>query len=194
MVKHGVDVYFQGHDHVYAHEMLDGVIYQTLPMPSDSTYSLGIEANGDAFTGVILDGCGHLRVSVSPECATVEYVQAWLPKDTLSGEHKNREVAHRFTIGNCTSGVYDQSEKQANVRIHPNPANHSVTMTTELFGASPGLATLLDPHGRQVAVRHVAQGEKTIVFDTQALAQGLYIVLLQNEKLHISKKFIVSHP
>jgi hypothetical protein len=64
LVKNKVSVLFQGHDHLYAREELDGLVYQTVPMPSDSSYNLGMIANGDAFGGVKLSGSGHIRVTV----------------------------------------------------------------------------------------------------------------------------------
>jgi len=42
----GVNIFFQGHDHLFAHEIKDNVTYQEVPMPSDSTYQIGKLANG----------------------------------------------------------------------------------------------------------------------------------------------------
>ena len=39
MVKHKVNIFFQGHDHLYCKQDKDGIVYQELPMPSDSTYA-----------------------------------------------------------------------------------------------------------------------------------------------------------
>lgn len=52
----GLTAFFQGHDHVYAHEMLDGIAYQAVPMPSDSTYMIGKLANADAYLSDTLEG------------------------------------------------------------------------------------------------------------------------------------------
>ncbi|MFN4994328.1 MAG: metallophosphoesterase, partial [Bacteroidota bacterium] len=41
----GVNIFFQGHDHVFAHEILDSVTYQAVPMAADSTYEIGMLAN-----------------------------------------------------------------------------------------------------------------------------------------------------
>ncbi len=96
-IDNGVDIFFQGHDHVFAHELLDNVTYQALPMPSDSTYQLGILANGDAYTSDVIDGSGHVRVTVSPSNVKVDYVQAYLPADENT-IRKNRKVAFSYTI------------------------------------------------------------------------------------------------
>ena len=49
MVKNKVNIFFQGHDHVFAHEVMDNITYQAVPMPSDSTYMIGKLANADAY-------------------------------------------------------------------------------------------------------------------------------------------------
>lgn len=96
-VDNKVNIFFQGHDHVFAHEVLDGVTYQTVPMPSDSTYQIGILANGNAFTSDVVEGTGHLRVAVTASGIKVDFVQASLPADE-NGESKNRQVAFSYTV------------------------------------------------------------------------------------------------
>ncbi|MGL4594391.1 MAG: metallophosphoesterase family protein, partial [Thermoguttaceae bacterium] len=72
-VKNKVSVFFQGHDHIFAKQEKDGVIYQTLPLPGDSN---GVLYNDEAFTsGVKFPGSGLLKVSVSPEKVCVEYLK-----------------------------------------------------------------------------------------------------------------------
>ena len=96
-VDTGVKIFFQGHDHVFSHEVLDGVTYQEVPMPSDSTYQIGFLANGDAYTTDVMDGAGHIRVTVAPSGITSEYVQACLPADE-NANRKNKKVAFTYTI------------------------------------------------------------------------------------------------
>ena len=48
-VDNKVNIFFQGHDHLFAHEVMDGIVYQEVPMPSDSTYQIGMLANADAY-------------------------------------------------------------------------------------------------------------------------------------------------
>jgi Secretion system C-terminal sorting domain/Calcineurin-like phosphoesterase len=99
-IDNHVNIFFQGHDHVFAHEMLDGITYQACPMAADSTYEIGMLANADAYTADTLDGTGHIKVTVTPSCVKVDYVRAYLPADTM-GVHKNREIALSYTIGDC---------------------------------------------------------------------------------------------
>ena len=77
MVKNKVTIFFQGHDHIYAKQELDGVIYQSVPNPADDTYTA---FNKEAYrSGVILPNSGFLQVTVSASQVSVDYVRMHLP-------------------------------------------------------------------------------------------------------------------
>lgn len=105
MVETGVTVYFQGHDHLYAKSVLDGIAYVTAPMPGAgppfaADYFPGNETIGnfDAYDqSLTLPNSGHLRVNVAPTGVTVDYVLSRLPNVDPGG---NRNVAYRFTAAN----------------------------------------------------------------------------------------------
>lgn len=121
-VDNGVNIFFQGHDHVFAHEILDNITYQAVPMAADSTYEIGMLANADAYTADTIDGTGHIRVNVKPDCVQVDYIKAFLPADTVGGIHHNREVAFSYTIGACNpASIHEQRLNEMNV--FPNPVN-----------------------------------------------------------------------
>lgn len=95
MVKHGVTIFFQGHDHLYCQQQRDGIIYQEVPMPADHGY---VAYNDDRYqSGVKLPNSGHLRVTVSPENVKVEYVRSFLPKDETA-QAKTGDIAHSYTV------------------------------------------------------------------------------------------------
>ncbi len=75
LVDNGVDIFFHGHDHMYAKEELDGVIYQEAPQPSHPGTSLNnVDAYG--YSGAeTIGGSGYMRVSVTPSVTTVEFVR-----------------------------------------------------------------------------------------------------------------------
>lgn len=88
MVDNGVTVFFQGHDHIYARQELDGVIYQSLPEPANPNYSW---ENEDAYlSGDKFPNSGHVRVTVSPDGVTVDYICIYLEKPD--------EIAFTYTI------------------------------------------------------------------------------------------------
>ena len=95
MAKNGVTIFFQGHDHLFAKQELDGVIYQEVPNPADNTYTA---FNKDAYkTGTVLPNSGYLNVTVSPTNVKVDYIRAFLPKDETATS-KNGSVAFSYTV------------------------------------------------------------------------------------------------
>lgn len=72
-VRYRVTIVFQGHDHLYARQELDGVVYQTVPQPATD----GDPANASAYlTGTVLPAPGTLSVSVAAVGVTVRYIRA----------------------------------------------------------------------------------------------------------------------
>ncbi len=95
MAKTGVTIFFQGHDHLFAKQELDGVVYQTCPCPADPTCTA---FNRNAYlSGDILPGSGHLKVTVGPNRVAVDYIRSVLPKDATT-ESSNGQVAHHYEI------------------------------------------------------------------------------------------------
>lgn len=96
MVQNHVTIFFQAHDHLFAHQQLDGVTYQSLPNPADFTYTA---FNADAYkSGDILPNSGYVRVAVSPDSVKVDYIREYLPQDESAMQHSG-EVAFSYTIG-----------------------------------------------------------------------------------------------
>lgn len=96
MVKHGVTIFFQGHDHLFARQERDGLVYQEVPMPADHGY---MAYNEERYrSGVKLPNSGHLRVTVAPAEVKVDYVRTYLPKDETV-QCRTGDVAHSYTIG-----------------------------------------------------------------------------------------------
>lgn len=88
MAENHVTIFFQGHDHIFAHQQLDGVVYQTLPEPANPNYTY---ENNDAYkSGDKFPNSGHVRVTVSPNGVTVDYVRSYLDKPD--------EVAFSYTV------------------------------------------------------------------------------------------------
>jgi len=88
LVRNKVSIVFHGHDHLYAKQDLDGIVYQEVPQP-------GAPGNGRAprsaaeygyKDGVILGSSGHLRLAVSPTRTKVEYIGA------------DQAVAHSYVV------------------------------------------------------------------------------------------------
>jgi len=95
MVANHVTIFFQGHDHIWARQQLDGVTYQTLPEPADPFYAL---YNSDAFlSGDKFPNTGYTRVTVSPSAVKVDYIRTYLPQDEGPGQVSS-SVAFSYSI------------------------------------------------------------------------------------------------
>lgn len=97
MAKNGVTIFFQGHDHLFARQQLDGVIYQTLPSPANPFEDLRSFASAYR-SGDVLTGAGRVRVSVAPEKVRVDLVRTPLPGDATK-HSSNGEIAFSYEVG-----------------------------------------------------------------------------------------------
>ena len=96
LVQHGVSIVFHGHDHLYAKEELDGIVYQEVPQPGHPTGGTRSAAEY-GYTGVILGSSGHLRVTVKPGEAAVDYVRSAVEGVTKPGLG-NGSVDHHYSV------------------------------------------------------------------------------------------------
>jgi hypothetical protein len=77
LVKNNVTIFFHGHDHMYAKQDLDGIVYQEVPQPSHGASRGGGRTGQYGYThGKILSGSGYMRVMVSPSKVDVNYIRS----------------------------------------------------------------------------------------------------------------------
>jgi hypothetical protein len=105
-----VTIFFFGHDHVFAREKVDGVVYQSVPNPADNTYTAfnssaycqgSIKFPGASYDpgyGVIIQNSGYLNVTVTPENVTVSYIRAVLPGDELPAGCANGAITFSYSV------------------------------------------------------------------------------------------------
>ena len=95
MADNHVTVFFQGHDHLFAREVVDGVVYQTLPKPAerepDAQNNFGSYPDAD-----LLMNSGFLNVTVSPERVTIEYLRNYYV--STDAQEGNTGVVYRYEI------------------------------------------------------------------------------------------------
>lgn len=90
--KYGVQAVFHGHDHSYACQEYDGIIYQLVPQPGKTRDETEPEAASHGYkSGTILTGSGHLRVTVNKKLVEVAFVQSSTAKD-------NGKVLHQWQL------------------------------------------------------------------------------------------------
>ena len=185
-VDNGVNIFFQGHDHLFAKEVLDGVVYQEVPMAADSTYTSGMNMFSYAYTLDTLKGSGHLKVTVSPSCINVKYIRAYLPADTLNGIQKNGETAFTYTIGNCILPPTVNTVLNDNVKIFPNPSQDHITIS---FSNTPNVfSTQLYNNIGQIIYKGNSKN-----IDTRNFSSGLYYLKINIDDIQLTRKIIICH-
>ena len=88
LVQNKVNIVFHGHDHFYAKQDLDGIVYQEVPQPGHPGANRPPRSAAEYgyVNGTILGSSGHLRIMVTPTNATVDCVGT------------DRSVAHSYVI------------------------------------------------------------------------------------------------
>jgi len=92
--KYHVNVVFHGHDHLFAKQELDGIVYQCLSQPGAKEQ--GNTRNGEEYgyvIGKILNGPGYMRVNVKNDNATFEFVGT-----NVKTASENKKVVYQYTI------------------------------------------------------------------------------------------------
>ncbi|MEI7533649.1 MAG: metallophosphoesterase family protein [Verrucomicrobiae bacterium] len=148
LLTNKAQVFFHGHDHLFVKQdyYTSGVsngppdfIYQEVPQPSHYPYDSVISAtdpNYNYTNGVLLGSSGHMRVTVSPTNALVEYVRSYRPTDTGK---TNRLVAYSYSIPAPTNPVITLSgfglvggSVQLSISCSA-PANCTIQASTDLI-------------------------------------------------------------
>ena len=94
-LKNHVAAVFKAHDNFYAQQELDGIPYIMIPQPSFAGDDRIRDLQNYGYKqGVFLGNPGHVRVTVSADKATVEYVKSGGPRINQSKEI----VAHSYAI------------------------------------------------------------------------------------------------
>jgi len=193
LVENNVTIVFQGHDHLFAMEQRDGVLYQTVPKPAEKIPDQ--QDNFDAYPGTeVLLNSGWLGVTVSPDQVQVDYNRAFVagsPTSSATGlVHSYRvNVDGKVQILESTDdskamqdyreyGEQNQDSRntQATEETHP--------LSTALFAPAPtrvGVSTFFPFPGRYFY--EVFSPSGPLLYSTpskQVLNEGVQIDWLEN--------------
>jgi predicted phosphodiesterase len=97
LVDAGTSVVFHGHDHFFAKQDLDGIVYQEVPQPSHARS--GNTRNAEEYgylAGEFQPSSGFIRVRVAPEGARIDYVRTYLNGKEPSD--RNGEVSFSYAV------------------------------------------------------------------------------------------------
>jgi hypothetical protein len=180
LAQNHVSIFFHAHDHVYAKETLDGVVYQLMPMAANANYDKGFPTNPTDYAGAtLIANSGHLRVTISPASAKVDYVRSFLP-----GDGRNGTIAATYSVaggsaGGCASGctctVASLASDAANGRAPVGtPVHFSATATCD-GGAAAYAFQIRTPRGTLTTVQAYGSSN-TFTWSTGGLARGRYTI------------------
>jgi hypothetical protein len=196
MVKNKVNIFFQGHDHLYAKEDIDGMVYQEVPMPCDSTYIIGMRDNGDAYTQVKMDGSGHLRVTVSPANVTVDYIKAWQVSDATA-LHPNRENAYTYSIQSSVTATEHENKVPSDIMLYPNfpnPFNPSTSISFFLKVSGNVSLKIFNSIGQEIITLvegYLASGKYKYNWNAGNMPSGIYFFQLCTNGVVLTRKALL---
>jgi len=99
LAARGRVVVLHGHDHLYARQERDGVIYLEVPQPGHVRGGGARSAAEYGYReGKIDGGTGFMRIDVRAGTATINYVRTWLA-DAERADRRNAEIADSFSVG-----------------------------------------------------------------------------------------------
>jgi hypothetical protein len=92
LIANHVTAVFHGHDHLFVKQELDGIIYQECPQPGTAHPNTDSAVEYGYTSGDVLASPGHLRVTVSPDQVTVDFVRASLATE------QNGQIEYSYVI------------------------------------------------------------------------------------------------
>jgi len=111
LVNTGVSAVFHGHDHQYAYEERDGVVYQSVPTSGwgNNQNGFNMYTTGDGYTVRALSNTGHLRVTVSPTQTTVDYYRMGATTPAANGTYTIEPTAPAGLLGDVNGDLLANS-------------------------------------------------------------------------------------
>lgn len=184
MARNHVNIFFHGHDHFYARQEKDGIVYQLVPQPGYLGNNSGNQAvNYGYLTGKTLPSSGYLKVTVSDTTATVDYIKSYLPA-METNQKKNGTVEYSYTISTNDQATEVGNHKRLPLasklfQNYPNPFNPETVISYSLAEGGRVQLKLYDALGREraILIDQVQQpGSYDVPFHYQkySLPSGIY--------------------
>ncbi|MFZ4522288.1 MAG: metallophosphoesterase [Bacteroidales bacterium] len=153
MVENHANIFFHGHDHCYAKQDKDGLVYQEVPQPSSKNITNITGTQYGYVEGVLMPSRGYLLVTVTDSTAKVDYVKTYLPNEATGG-HTNGEVAYSYTLKSFVSGMEEERKTASTVQMDqnfPNPFNRETSIRYKVNIAGVVQLKVFDVLGREIA-------------------------------------------
>ena len=174
MVENNASIYFHGHDHCYAKQDKDGIVYQEVPQPSSKNITNFTGSQYGYVHGVLMPSRGFLYITVTDSTAKVDYIKTYLPNEATGG-HTNGEVAYSYTIKPSVTAVNEKSGNDPLFQLeqnHPNP-----------FGSGTAIRYTIQEAGMVRIMVYDMLGRETGTLVNMNQQPGTYTVSLGSDKL-----------
>ena len=192
MQTNNASIYFHGHDHCFAKQAKDGIVYQEVPQPSSRNITNFTGTQYGYVNGILLPSRGFLLVTVSDTSTKVDYVKTYLPNEE-NGTRKNGSVAYTYSIKSfASSGIKANviPKTESLEQNYPNPFKQQTAINYELTEKNFVSLKVYDFMGREIATlvnQYQQQGKYSVNFNSEKLCLGNGIYYYKLIAGHYSK-------
>ncbi|MGF7141480.1 SMP-30/gluconolactonase/LRE family protein [Roseimarinus sediminis] len=191
MVENGVQIYFHGHDHFYAKQEKDGIIYQEVPQPSFPGYTSVNDAEIYGYkSGVILPNSGHLQVTVEGDSTRVDYIGAYHVDNEKKGLI-NGQIRHTYYVKPNGSNVSTVVKQNISEKFQAYVSNNSIILNAP--STMNAIISLIGSDGKNIGKLFdgdLIQGNNRMAFDHN-LKKGIYLLVIQSGKKRNTIKIVI---
>lgn len=185
LYENKASIYFHGHDHLFAKQDKDGIVYQEVPQPSAKNLTTITGTAYGYVNGILMPNRGYLYITVSPNKAQVDYVKTYLPSEE-NATRKNGDIAYTYSIvPSLVTGINEVISNDF-IKIFPNPATNKIIVqggdNIQRFEIK-----LLNIMGEMLIIT------KKKEIDVSTLPNGVYFLNFETENYISSKKVIIQH-
>ena len=185
LFENKASIYFHGHDHLFAKQDKDGIVYQEVPQPSAKNLTTITGTAYGYVNGVLMPNRGYLYITVSPDKAQVDYIRTYLPTEE-NGTRKNGDIAYSYSIvPSLVTGINEIISNDF-IKVYPNPATNKIIVQggNNIQNYQIKLLNLMGDIILLTTKKEI---------DISSLANGIYFLNFETENFITSKKIVVQH-
>ena len=182
LAENRVTIVFHGHDHFFAKQEQDCLLYQETPQPSLPNFVHVPQAITYGYiSGIILPNSGHLRLTVSPTGVTVGYVRALRPSQETSSLH-NGDISETYFLNlNCYDSLQMGNKNFWNdnfniITVYPNPTSRSLFIQSQTSKNYDRQIALINMEGATIVAGELKNGETSTQLNVADISSGIYFI------------------
>jgi hypothetical protein len=181
MAENKATIFFHGHDHFFAKQEKDGVVYQEVPQPSSRNITNLPAGSYGYVKGDFLTSRGYILVTVTDSTVKADYIRTFLPNEEKDG-HVNGEVAYSYTVHANPAGMEEPDGGPLLCRLEqnfPNPFSTGTSVKYSLYVRNHVQVKLYNVFGKEIATladQEQSPGEYVVPVPVSSLSlsNGIY--------------------